>query len=79
LHALSELRASPTQWVHRAYCYVAYGYRTEGYVPRYFSAEHLPRLARPHQAGPYYVFRDRRLSFGALVSTLPVGPQLSLS
>lgn len=77
LHAISELRLSPAQWTHRAYCWLAYGYRTAGYVPRYFPIHHLPSLAAPHRPGPTYVYRHRRLSFGALLSSLPIGPELS--
>jgi SAM-dependent methyltransferase len=77
LHALSEQRASPAQWLHRAYCWVAYGYRTAGYVPRYFTVEHLASLAAPHRQGPCYVYRHPRLSFGALLSSLPVGPAVA--
>lgn len=76
LHAISEKRSSPAQWIHRSYVYLAYGHRTGAYVPRYFTADHLPNLARPHHPGPYRVWRHRRLSFGALITTLPIGEPL---
>lgn len=76
LHALSEDRRSVTQWLHKTYCYLAYGHRTDGYVPRYFSCEHLAAMSPHHEA---WVYRHKRLSFGALVSSLPIGEPLARS
>lgn len=72
LHATSEARPSLQRWLHQAYCYVAYGYRTQGYVPRYLETPSIAAMARRHRAGPVYVWRHRRLSFGAYITSLPV-------
>ena len=72
LHATSEARPSLQRWLHQAYCYVAYGYRTQGYVPRYLETPAIAAMARRHREGPVYVWRHRRLSFGAYITSLPV-------
>ena len=51
----------------------AYGYRTESYRPRYFTCDHIAALATAVVPRSLYVYRNRRLSFGALISSLPVG------
>lgn len=71
LHAISEKRLSLSQWVHRAYVHVSYGYKSNGYVPQYHTIDEISALIRPHHSGAIHVFRDRRLSFGALLSSLP--------
>ena len=71
LHAISERRASPTQWLHRAYVHLAYGRRSLGYVPRYLSVDALEVLADR----PLTAWRHPRLSFGALVTTLDLAPR----
>lgn len=73
LHAFSEDRRSLQQAIHRAYCWIAYGWRTAGYVPRYFTAAWFADLAGQHHPGPAYVWRHPRLSFGAYLTSLPVG------
>lgn len=69
-HAISEKRASLTQALHRLYVHVAYGYRTGGYVPRYFAVTQIEALAHQFNDKPVRVFRDNRLSFGAFLTTL---------
>lgn len=77
-HAIAEHRFSPSQWLHKAYCFIAYGYRTGSYVPRYYTCQHIENIYRKAtgQSNPLYVYRDPRLSFGAILSTLPVGEPL---
>jgi SAM-dependent methyltransferase len=70
-HAISEKRVSLSQFLHRLYVHVAYGHRTGGYVPRYFSVDQIEAAARPFTNKPLHVFRHRRLSFGAFVTTIP--------
>lgn len=72
LHATSEARPSLQRWLHQLYCYVSYGYRTQGYVPRYLETPAIAAMARRHRQGPVYVWRHRRLSFGAYITSLPV-------
>ncbi len=72
LHAISEKRRSLSQLAHRAYCLLAYGFRTKGYVPRYLGVEHVAGIYRRYGGKPVYVYRHKKLRFGALVTTLPV-------
>lgn len=71
LHAISEPR-SLGRLAHRVYCRLAYGFRTKGYVPRYQGAERIAGIYRRYGAKPVYVYRHKKLGFGALVTTLPV-------
>ena len=78
LHAIAEKRRSLSQYAHRAYVQVSYGRRTGAYRPRYFPAVDIARMAAKHKPGPFHAFRDPRLSFGALISTFPIGPKIDL-
>jgi SAM-dependent methyltransferase len=78
LHAIAEKRSSLSQYAHRAYVQVSYGYRTGAYRPRYFPAATIARLAAKHRQGPFYAYRDPRLSFGALISTFPIGDTIAV-
>ena len=71
LHAIAERRPGIQQWLHRAYVQLAYGYRTASYRPRYFTCAHIEALAIATVPRRLYVYRNRRLSFGALISSLP--------
>jgi SAM-dependent methyltransferase len=73
LHAIAERRPGVQQMLHRSYVQLAYGYRTDAYRPRYFRCDHIGRLATLAINRPIYVFRSWRLSFGALLSSLPIG------
>jgi 2-polyprenyl-3-methyl-5-hydroxy-6-metoxy-1,4-benzoquinol methylase len=77
LHAIAEKRSSLSQYAHRAYVQVAYGHQTGGYRPRYFTAAEIAQHATRHRAGPFYAFRHPKLSFGALISTLPIGDRIA--
>jgi SAM-dependent methyltransferase len=72
LHSISEKRPSLAQTLHRFYCYVAYGYKTKGYVPRYFLASQIANAARQFGADKVYLLRDARMKFGTFVTTFPV-------
>jgi SAM-dependent methyltransferase len=78
LHAIAEKRRSLSQYAHRAYVHVAYGRRTGAYRPRYFPAADIARLAARHRPGPFHVFRDPRLSFGALIASVRIGDEIAL-
>ncbi|MFM9941884.1 MAG: methyltransferase domain-containing protein [Hyphomicrobiaceae bacterium] len=78
LHAIAEKRHSLSQYAHRAYVHVSYGHKTGAYVPRYFPASKIAGMAARHRSGPFYAYRDPRLSFGALISTLPVGDKIDI-
>ena len=72
LHAIAERRPGFQQWLHRCYVQLAYGYRTGSYRPRYLTCDHIRSLATTGPR-PLYVYRNWRLSFGALISSLPIG------
>jgi SAM-dependent methyltransferase len=76
LHAIAEKRPSLQQLLHRSYVQLAYGYRTKSYRPRYFRPQHIKTLADSVERRPLYIYRNWRLSFGALISTLPIGPEI---
>jgi SAM-dependent methyltransferase len=76
LHAIAERRPGLPQRLHRVYVQLAYGHRTGVYRPRYLTCGHIKTLANASISRPVYVYRDRRLSFGALVSSLPIGPEI---
>ena len=73
LHAIAERRPGLQQWLHRAYVELAYGHRTDGYRPRYLTCGHIEALAKAVVPRRLHVFRHRQLSFGALISSLPIG------
>ncbi len=72
LHAIAEKRLSLSQSLHRLYVFLSYGHRTGGYVPRYYDAAAIAARAAPHNPRPAHVLRSPALSFGALVTTLPL-------
>jgi SAM-dependent methyltransferase len=76
LHAVAERRCRPDQWIHRVYVQLAYGRRTADYRPRYMTCAQVKDLARAAADRPMYAYRDRRLSFGVLVSSLPIGEEI---
>lgn len=78
LHAIAEKRFSVQQMIHRAYVHMAYGHRTQGYKPRYFPASQIAALAARHGKAEAYAFRNPQLSFGALISSLPIGDRIKL-
>ena len=71
LHSFSESRANPSQFLHKLYVQIAYGYRTGAYVPRYLKAGKLCKILKDYSGKVPHVIRDQRLSFGAFISTLP--------
>lgn len=71
LHAIAERRPSLSRVLHAAYVRISYGYRTGMYIPRYYDiAEIAGRSALLDK--PVNVYRDPRLSFGAILTTLPL-------
>ena len=76
LHSISERRSSLLRLLHRVYCFLSYGYRTRGYVPRYYAVNEIKELICKYSNCPLYVYRNQNLSFGALLSSLPIGTQL---
>lgn len=72
LHSISERRPTISQYLHRLYVYMAYGWRTGSYVPKYHVVAEIAARAKPHNQGPVHVYRNPRLNFATLISTLPI-------
>jgi len=72
LHSISEKRFSVQQVLHRLYCYVAYGYKTNGYVPRYQSIDQIVRALEKSSATNLSVIRDPGMKFGTLLTSFRV-------
>ena len=77
LHSFAEKRNCPTQLLHRLYVHLAYGHRTGNYKPHYFRTSELVTLAERYHQGPVYVLRHKRLSFGAMITSLPLLDRIS--
>lgn len=71
-HSISEQRVSLQQQLHRIYVYLAYGHKTGSYTPRYFSIDQLRKISPIINSKKTQIYRDTRLSFGALISSLPI-------
>ena len=70
LHAIAEKRFSASQWLHRLYVQLSYGYKSNGYIPRYYKHSDIEEIAKRYCSKPITIHRDRRLSFGLFMSTL---------
>jgi SAM-dependent methyltransferase len=75
-HAIAEKRPGFQQSLHRAYVQIAYGHRTGSYRPRYLTCDQVKTPATAVVQRPVYVYRNWRLSFGALISSLPIGERI---
>jgi 2-polyprenyl-3-methyl-5-hydroxy-6-metoxy-1,4-benzoquinol methylase len=71
-HAIAEKRQSLAQMIHRLYVFISYGHRTGAYIPRYYQTKKMEEMIQVHNTSKLHVYRDKRLSFGAFVSSLPI-------
>ncbi len=74
-HAIAERRSVPSQLIHRTYCWLSYGRKNGGYVPRYYTVREMEALAKQYHTEPFHIWRDRRLSFGAFFTSLDLSGQ----
>ena len=72
LHSISEKTISISRILHQFYVYVSYGYKSKGYKPRYFDFREISEKMSLYTKKKIYDFRDKRLSFGMFVSTIPL-------
>jgi len=72
LHSISEKRLSLIQTLHRLYCYVAYGHKTKGYVPRYLPVAQIADAAGQSGTEKMYILRDAGMKFGIFVTSFPI-------
>jgi 2-polyprenyl-3-methyl-5-hydroxy-6-metoxy-1,4-benzoquinol methylase len=71
LLSISERRRSLSQLLHRLYVFVAYGWRSRAYTPRYDDTASIIARLEAHDFADIHVVRDCRLSFGVLLHNLP--------
>jgi len=72
LHSISEKKFSFYRILHQLYVYFSYGYKTKGYSPRYLSSKKICQKLEDCTQKKTYEFRDKKLSFGMFVSTIPL-------
>ena len=70
LFSISEKRFSITRWLHSVYVFLTYGWKNDGYVPRYYGVDEIVGIARNHGYNDVRIFRDPRMSFGAFLYQL---------
>jgi len=72
LHSISEKRISISRILHQLYVYISYGYKSKGYAPRYLNSKEFSEKISNYTQKKAYEFRDKKLSFGMFVSTIPL-------
>jgi len=72
--SISERRANVQQLLHRIYVFLAYGWRSGSYVPRYYPVSVILSLLERHSSCDIHVYRDAKLSFGVILHNLPARP-----
>ena len=55
-----------------------YGHFTGAYRPKYFTVDEIAEIASGHGITEIHVFRHRKLSFGAILTSFPVAADLGL-
>ena len=72
LHSISEKRFSFGRILHQLYVFLSYGYKTGGYSPRYLDSKKICSKLENYTNKRTYEFRDKKLSFGMFISTIPL-------
>lgn len=62
---------SLSQWVHKTYVQVSYGWRSKGYIPKYHRTEWLIALFEKYGFTNLKVYRHPKLAFAAVLHNLP--------
>tara|TARA_B100000315_G_C14544969_1_gene572769 strand:+ start:998 stop:1675 length:678 start_codon:yes stop_codon:yes gene_type:complete len=70
LFSISEKRFSIKRWLHSIYVFLAYGWKNQGYVPRYYTVDEIVGIAHNHGYNDVRIFRDPRMSFGTFLYQL---------
>ena len=70
LFSISEKRVSFTRWIHSIYVFLSYGWKSEGYVPRYQTTDEILRIAESVGYKDIQIYRHKRLRFGTLLYKL---------
>lgn len=77
MHSISEQRGGLSQRLHQLYVYLAYGHKSGGYVPQYYSIQQMREVAGVSVSN-MNVFRHPRLHFGAIITSLPLPNSIQL-
>ena len=72
LHSISEEKKSISQLLHRAYVFLSYGRKTNGYAPRYLKSKKITEIIKLHNNKNVFEYRNKRMSFGIFLSTFPI-------
>lgn len=78
LHSISEDKKSFSQLLHKTYVFFSYGRKTKGYAPRYLNSEKISELIRVNTGKKVFKYRNKLMSFGILLSTLPIDKDTDL-
>jgi 2-polyprenyl-3-methyl-5-hydroxy-6-metoxy-1,4-benzoquinol methylase len=70
LFAISEKKPSITLWIHAIYCFLSYGWKTQGYVPKYHTTDEIIKIAEAVGYKNIKIYRHPKLRFGAYVYSL---------
>lgn len=70
LFSISEKRGSIKRWFHSIYVFFTYGWKNEGYTPKYYKVDEIIRIARDYGYTDVKTLRDSRMSFGAFLYQL---------
>ena len=67
LFSISEKRISIKRWLHSIYILFSYGWKSKGYVPKYYKVDEIIEIAHDHGYSDIKVFRDSKMSFGTFL------------
>ena len=72
LHSISEDKKTISQLLHKAYVFLSYGRRTEGYSPRYLKSDKIANLIKAKTNKNVFQYRHKQMSFGLFLSTFQI-------
>ena len=70
MFTISEKTFSLTRFIHSIYVNLAYGWKTDGYVPQYYTMDEIVRIAERHGYKQVKTLRHQKLRFGAFLYQL---------
>jgi 2-polyprenyl-3-methyl-5-hydroxy-6-metoxy-1,4-benzoquinol methylase len=70
LFSISEKKDFMKRWCHSIYVFFAYGWKNEGYTPKYYTVDEIVRIACNYGYNNVKILRDPRMSFGTILYQL---------
>ncbi len=67
LFPIAEKRVSITRWIHSIYVFFSYGWKSQGYVPKYHTTDEIIKIAEAVGYRDIKIFRHPRLRFGTFL------------